>query len=252
MNKKPLTIPSILLFALIALYSCVLVPVREYFATDIILSDTVWFAIIDLVWMHMGIISSVALLTFVTYGIYRYRLRGSKWVLLITAAALTFKYVAAIVAFSMEYGSLDLTGGLWAFLINFLIELTFIALIVYLAYRFITPRQTSYETKKAAAKKLGRPLEEKPIYPFQRIFSLKNPIQRLLFISVTIVALGQLLADIPQTFRYGIFHATDILVAVISWLVLIILPAVYSYLLSLSFFEFCDKRGKTSTPASEK
>lgn len=247
MSKNTLRLPSIILFSIVALYSCVLTPLREYLATDFVLCDSIWFAIVDLCWMHLNVIASISLLIFVVFGIYRYRLRGSKPVLLITLAALLLKYVAAIVSISIEYGSLDLTGGLVAFLVNFLIELALIALIIYLTHRSVSSYQLQYEEKLAAAKKLERPFEAQPIYPFQRVFSLKNPLQRIFFICILTVALTQILADIPQTFQFGIFGVADILVALASWIVLILLPAFYSYFLSLTFFKLCDKQAQKDT-----
>ena len=244
MNKKALTIPAIVIFSLLALYSCAFTPLREYFATDYVLNETVWFAIIDLVWMHLDIIATVALLTFVIFGVYRYQLKGSKKVLLVTVGALLFKYIAAIMAFSIEYGSLDLTGGLTGFLVNLLIELALIALTVFLAHRYITPRRMIYEIKKEAAKKLDCDFEEKPIYPLQKIFSFKNPIQRIIFIDITMIALFKILADIPDTFRYGIFDASYLLVAAFSWFILILIPAIYSYFLALLFFKICNKHAR--------
>jgi hypothetical protein len=244
MIKNTLRIPSIILFSLIALYSCVLTPLREYLATDFVLSDTVWFAIVDLCWMHLNVIASVALPVFVIFGIYRYGLRDSKQVLLLALGALLLKYVAATVAVSIEYGSLDLTGGLVAFVVNLLIEIALVALISFLTHRFVSVHQLRYEERKAAAKQLGRPFEEKPIYPFQHVFSRKNPLQRMFFICTLAVALIQILADIPQTFEFGIFGAADILIAVLSWIVLILLPAFYSYFLSLLFFKLCSKQAQ--------
>ena len=242
MNKKALQIPAILIFSLIALYSCAMVPLRQYLATDVVWNESIWFAIVDLLWQHLETIISVALLTFVVFGVYRYRLHGIKNVLLITVAALLFKYVAAIVSFSVEFGSLDLTGELTGFVVALLIELALIALVLFLSHRFITLFQINQENKKDAAKKLDRPFEETVLYPFKKPFSFKNPLQRILFICVANVALWRLLADIPETFRYGFFDATDILVAVISWVILIIIPAFYSYFLSLLFFKLCHKQ----------
>ena len=242
MSKKALRLPTILIFSMLALYSLVLVPLRQFLATDVVWNESIWFALVDLLWQHLETVISVALLTFAIYGIYRYRLRGSKDIVKICAAALVFKYVAAVVAFSIEFGSIDLTGELTVFLVAFLIDLALIALALILAHRFVTPHQMDYEAKIAAAKTLGRTFEGKPIYPFQKIFSLKNPLQRLLFICVAGVGLGRLLVDIPETFRYGFFDATDILVAFISWFILIIIPAFYSYFLSLAFFKLCDRQ----------
>ena len=242
MSKKALRLPTILIFSMLALYSCVMVPLRQFLATDIVWNESVWFALVDLLWMHLEIVISVALLTFVVYGVYRYRLSGIKDVVKISAAALLFKYVAAIIAFSIEFGSIDLTGELTSFLVGFLIDLALIALALFLTHRFVTPHQLDYEAKLAAAQTLGRTFEEKPIYPFQKIFSLKNPLQRLLFLCAANVGLWRLLADIPETFRYGFFDATDILVAFISWFILFIIPACYSYFLSLAFFKLCNRQ----------
>ena len=251
MKKNALRLPAIVIFSLITLYSCVMVPLLEYIVTDGVLSETVLYLIVDLLWMHLETVASIALLTFVVFGIYAYRLSGAKQVLLLTAGALLFKYFAAIVAVSIEYGSLDLTGGLNSYLVSFLIELFILALIAFLGARMITPRQVLYEEKKAAAKKLNREFREKPLFPFQKKFSLKNPIQRLIFIGIIVVVLGRIAADIPITFQFGIEDNLDIIVALIEWLILIILPAIYSYFLSLLFFKLCVKQQQKSEETAE-
>lgn len=241
MKHKSLPLPTILIFSLFALCSCFLAPLRTYLAADYVLKETYWFTAVDFVWMHLEAISSVILLTFVTFGIYCYQLHGCKHIFLISILSLAFKYISAIIAFSFVNGSLDLTGKLNVYIISFLFEIALIVPTIFLSHRLITPYQLDYKAKESAAILLNRPFEQKPLYPFQKIFSLKNPLQRVIFFNVIIVAACRIISDIPSTFQYGIFDTLDIYVTLITWFVLILLPAFYSYFLALPFFKLCVK-----------
>ena len=242
MSKNALRIPAILIFLIVALYSCVLIPLYQYLITDIVLMDTIWLDIVDLLCQHIEIIGSVALISFAVFGIFRYQLNGSKNVLLLTLSALVFKYVAAMIAVSIEFGSVDLTGGLSGYLVAFLIELAMLALAVFLAQRLITPKQIDYESKKTAAAQLGRPFEQEPIYPASKLSSLKNPIQRIFFIGILYIVLWRLAAAIISEFTYGVMlKPGDIPVILIYWVILIFIPAILSYFLALPFFKLCVK-----------
>jgi hypothetical protein len=251
MNKNALRLPCIVLFSLLVLYSCVLIPLYQFLITDAVWMNSILLDIVDLLCQHVETLGSVALLTLVLFGIYRYRLHGAKQILLIALGALCFKYIAAVIAVSIEFGSIDLTGGLTGFLVAFLIELSILALTAYLAHKLVTSLQVEQEAKKAAAVALDRPFEEKTLYPFQKCFSLKNPLQRILFIGILTVALWRLAAAVISEFAYGVLlQPGDVPVILFYWFILILLPAFYSYFLSLLFFKLCVKQ-EEKTAANE-
>lgn len=243
MNKNALRLPCIILFSLLALYSCVLIPLYQFLITDAVWMNSILLDIVDLLCQHTETLGSVALVTFVLFGVYRYRLSGAKQILLITLGALCFKYVAAVIAVSIEFGSLDLTGGLTGFLVAFLIELSILSLVVFLAHRFVTAYQNEQKAKKAASAALDRPFEEKPLYPFQKLFSLQNLLQRIIFIGILTITLWRLAAAVMSEFAYGVLlRPGDIPVILFYWFILILLPAFYSYFLALLFFKLCVKQ----------
>ena len=242
MRKNALRTPAILIFSIIALYSCVLIPLYQYLITDIVLMDTIWLDIVDLLCQHVEIIGSAVLISFGVFAIFRYRLEGAKSALLLLLGALAFKYVAAVVAVSVEFGSVDLTGGLSGYLVAFLIELAIIALAVFLSHRLITPSQIDYDTQKAASKQLGRPFSKERLYLDSKPLSLKNPIQRILFIGILNIVVWRLAAAVISEFTYGVLlQPGDIPVILIYWILLILLPAFYSYFLARLFFKLCNK-----------
>ena len=188
-------------------------------------------------------IGNVILLTLLIFGVYRYRLRGSKNVLIISGCAILFKYVATIIAISIEFGSLDLTGSLTPYLFSILLEFGIAALVVYLSARWITPAQDEYLARLHAAKVLNRPLEQSdPCSPFLKPVSLKNPIQKTLLVSIATVVAWRLIAALVSEFTYGVMlKPGDVPVILIYWVILIFIPAILSYFLALPFFKLCVK-----------
>ena len=250
MKKNALRLPVILIFSILALYSCVLIPLYQFLITDVVWMNSILLDIVDLLCQHVETIGSIALLTLALFSVYRYRLQGAKPALLMTGSALLFKYLAAVIAVSIQSGSIDLTGGLTSFLVAFLIELVIVALVVFLAHRFVTPHQVDYEAKKAASESLNRPFDQKPLYPFSKRFSLKNPLQRILFIGILNVVVWRLAAAVISEFAYGVMlQPGDVPVILFYWFALILLPAFYSYFLALLFFKLCQKQDeKASSP----
>lgn len=245
MSKNALRIPATILFSLLALYSCILIPLYQFLITDVVLMNSIWLDVVDLLCQHIETVGTVALVCFALFGVYRCGFRDAKNVLLLTGGALLFKYIAAIIAVSIEMGSLDLTGGLSGFIVAFLIEAAIIILAVLLCIYLVNPRKEAYEAKKAAAHTLGQSFAEEPIYPFQRIFSLKNPLQRVLFIGILNIVLWRLAAAIISEFTYGVLlQPGDVPVILFYWVILILLPAFYSYFLSLLFFKLCHKKAE--------
>ncbi|MBE6629792.1 MAG: hypothetical protein E7624_02960 [Ruminococcaceae bacterium] len=246
MKNNALFLPVLLIFLILALHGLLLAPLYQYLITDIVLQDTLWLDLVDLLFQHVETIGNVILLTFLIFAVYRYRLRRAKPLFFIGGGAILFKYFATILAISIEYGSLDLTGGLTPYLFAFLLELGIAALVVFLAHRAIPPVQDDYLARYNAAKTLQKPFAESdPCYPFKKVFSWKNPIQRTMMLSILVIVLWRLAAALVSEFTYGVMlKPGDVPVILFYWLILIFLPAFYSYFLGLLFFKLCIKKTK--------
>ena len=70
MSKSAFRFFMILLFAALALYSCVLVPVYQIFASDLVLMDTIWFDIVDLLLQWTEIFGTAVLFSFAVFAAF--------------------------------------------------------------------------------------------------------------------------------------------------------------------------------------
>ena len=235
MNKKNLIFPAIVVYAIYALYGCVLAPLYQYLISDIVLSDTLWLDLVDLLYQYAEILGSAALLGFLCFSIYRYGFRGARPMLILMGGALAFKYLSTVVAVSVVFGSIDLTGELTVYLFAFLLELAIAAFAVFLTHHDVRPAVMRYQEKEKAAHTLGKKLEENDgCYPFKRLLDFKNPLQRTVFFSLLTVVAWRLIAAIMNEFAYGVaLKAGDLPVILLYWALLILLPGFLGYLLSL-------------------
>lgn len=247
MSKKALQFPLVLLFATIALYSIVLVPLLQYVGSDIVLSSTLWLDFLDLVSHHAEIVAGIIILEFLIFATYCAPLSRAKKLIGIAAGAILFKYTTAIIAHSIVFGSLDLTGGLGGYVVALLLEFAIAGLILFLGARSIQPVQQQYAARAAAAKTLGQDFGEKnPCYPFECPLSFKNPILRTTFFAVLAVFLAQSAAFVVSFVTGAPMLSSDVPVLLIYEALLILIPCVYSYFLALLFFKFCVKQSKKS------
>ena len=238
MIQKKLRLPLSILFVTLALYSCVLIPFLEYLINDIVLRDMIWIDLLDLLSRHFEIIGSILLLEFLIFILYRYSLRDGKPLFLIAVGALVFKYITTIVTYSIAFGSLDLTGGLTPYLVSFLLELVIAAAVVFFAAQLILPIKRERTVKQAAAKTLGREFDEQdPCYPFERVFSWKNPVLKTTLLSVLTVFLFQSIAFMISFISGAPMQASDIPVMLIYEVILVLVPCAYSYFLARLFFQ---------------
>ena len=245
MSQK-LRLPVLILFAGVASYACVLVPLLQYLINDIVLRSTLLLDAMDLLSRHLEIVSSILLLEFVIFAIWRYSLGGAKRLLAVCASVIAFKYLAAVVSYSVAFGSLDLTGGLTSYLFSFLLELAIAAAVVFLCVQLISPQKDAHEARRAAAETLGREFSEKdPCYPFQNLFSYRNPVLLTTLISVLTVFALQTLAFVISYVSGAPMQASDIPVMLVYEVILILIPCAYSYFLACLFFRFCANRTRT-------
>ena len=75
MSKKSLRLPALLIFGIYTLYSCVLMPLENYIFADILLFQTIWGDVIDVLAHWFEIAGIAAILGTVIYARYRYPLR---------------------------------------------------------------------------------------------------------------------------------------------------------------------------------
>ncbi len=251
MNKKDLRLPAILMLGIYAVYGLVLTPLFQFLLTDIVLQGTLWLDLVDLLIHHAEIYASAVLFAFLVRSIYRYGIAASKPVFLLAGIALALKYLFAIIGFSVIFGSIDLTGSLTGYLFSFLLETTLAALTVLLSYRMILPQTEAYQARKNASLVLQRPFSENdPCLPLDGLFSRRNPLQRVLFWSVLSVLIWRLAAYIISDLAYGLdFVAGDIPVMLLYWLILIILPCFFGYLIALRLVRIPPYQEKSAADA---
>ena len=240
MIRKRLRLPILILFATVALYACVLIPLLQYLINDVVLSTMLVFDALDLLSRHLEIVASILLLEFLVFAVYRYRLSGARQPLILAACVLGFKYLAAVVTYSIAFGSLDLTGGLTPYLVSLLLELALAIVILFFSVQTITPIQSAFLARRAAAETLQREFgEQDPCYPFPRLFSWKNPVLRMTFVCVLAVFVLQSTAFIISFVSGAPMQAGDIPVMLAYEAVLILLPCAYSYFIAIPFFKLC-------------
>ena len=244
MNKENLKLPAIFLFGIYALYSCVLAPIYQYLIADVVLSNTLWLDLIDLLYQYAEILGGAVMIGFLCYAVYRYELIGSKPMLLLAFAALAFKYIFTVISISIVMGSVDLTGELGVYIVAFLLELSIMALTVYIAHRKVTPAMQRYREKQKAATVLNMKEEqENPCFPFKHLIDFSNPLQQTVALATLITVGWRLLLAVIEELAFGVpIEAADLPIIILYWFLLILLPGCIGYFLSLGCIKHSEKK----------
>ncbi len=243
MITKKLRLPIVILFLCVGLYACVLIPLLQYLINDIVLRSTLLLDALDLLSRHLEILGNILLLEFLIFVVYRYPLSRAKKLFAIAAGVLGFKYFAAVLSYSIAFGSLDLTGGLTSYVVSLGLELLLAAATVFVSARLIAPKKEAYLARRAAAATLERDFgEQDPCYPFTALFSRRNPVLLMTLFNVLAVFVLQTLAFVVSFVSGAPMQASDIPVMLIYEVVLILVPCAYSYFLARLFFALCAKR----------
>ena len=238
MEQRSLRLPTLILFAIYTVYSIALVPLYQIFSADLVLSDTVWWDVIDLAMSLFEILGIGAAIGFLVQGVYRYTAKGCIKLYYLIGGALLYKYVASIVAIFVTMGVIDLTYDFFSYFLSLFIELAELALVVFLGHKLITLLCAKNEIRASGAKVLGEEFTpEGEFYPFRSLFSRVNRLQRTAFWGViTVLALrtlSYLIDEVTYAIRFVGFSVKDIPVTLIYWLALIVIPCFLAYLLSL-------------------
>ena len=249
MERNALRLPALILFGIYAVYSLALIPVYQIIASDLILSDTLWWDLVDFASKLFEVLGIGAAVGFLVHGIYRYTFKGCLPLYYLIAGALLFKYVTSIISISVVMGYLDLTSDFSSYLIAFLIEAAEIALVTLIGHKLITVLRRQNATREKAALALGEDFTPQgEFYPFRRPFSRVNALQRTAFWGMVIVLAFRLIADLISDITFGFmyygFSAKDIPVTLLYWVILIVIPCFLAYLLALGCIILSERKAE--------
>lgn len=246
MELKKLRLPALVIFGIYAIYSCVLAPLYQFLSTDIILSDTIWWDIVDFFFNLFEVLGIAACFGFLIHGIYHYTAKKCRPLYILIGGALLFKYAASIIAISIVGGSLDLTMDFTSYIVSFMIEIAELVLVIFLSHRWITMLQSENQRMTAAAATLGQEFTPRgEFFPFRKLFCRNNPLQSTALwgmIAVTAFRLvSYLIGEIAFSLvGYG-FSAKDIPIVALYALLLVFIPGFLGYLLSLGCMQLTER-----------
>ena len=246
MKRNALRLPALVLFGIYAIYSMALIPLYQFLSADFVLSDTIFWDIVDFFLNLFEVLGIAAAIGFVLHSIYRYGAKKCYPIYILTGGALLFKYVASIIAISIVGGSLDLTADFSSYLISILMELAELGFMVFLGHRLITGLAEKNRTLKNAADALGKPYTPAgQCFPLQGLFHRINPMQRSAFWGMICVAALRLISFIVGEIAFSFvgygFAAKDIPIILLYAILFVFLPAFLGYLLSLGCMQWSER-----------
>lgn len=246
MKSQAKRLPFLLALGIFTLYGAVLAPLYQYLIFDIVLADTLWLDLVDLLYQYAEIAGGAVLFAFLIHAVYRDGAVGARPALALSGIALLYKYVITVIAVSVMAGSLDLTGGLADFVVAFIIEGTTVLFSFFLSLRLVEPLVAHHAACVLAARKLGEEEQKNPFFPFHSLFERKNPLQLTLFWCLLFTLAWRLLSAILSELAFSLggaaFSASDLFVMLLYWLILILLPIFLSYFLGLLCINLSEKQ----------
>lgn len=254
MPKKSLRLPALLIFGIYTLYSCVLMPLENYIFADILLFQTVWGDIIDVLCHLFEVLGIAAILGAVIYARYCYPLHKIRPILILCGGALLYKYAASVIAVGISGGMFYFPEDLYSILLSLLIEMALIAFTLLLCHRLLTDANNREMELSKASATVGKEFTPTgDLVSFGRPFSRTNPLLRSAFwgmIAVLILrTVSYIIEEIAFTAAGATFTASDIPVLLIYWLLLFAIPCVGGYFLALYYMPLArcmEKRGEAT------
>lgn len=249
MPRSALRFPAIFLFGIYAVYGCLLTPLMEYVVSDTVLQNTILYDFLDLLYNLFEALGIASAFGFLIYGVYAFGTKALTKLYLLTGGALLFKYLSSLIALSIMRGSLDLTDDYTSIIVAFFIELAECALVIFLAHRWCGNLLEHNKKADAAAEKLGTESTAVAPFPFCRLFSRSNALQRTAFWGVLAMTALRLLSFIIGDISYSIFFSIsytfiDVMILLLYAIILILIPSFLGYLLALGCMRLAEHTQK--------
>lgn len=250
MTKSFLKTATIVVFAVMALYALVLVPLYEIVACDIMLMDTLVFDAVDLLLQWTEIFALILVLAFLLVGVWKVgNAPDCRKLFALLGGALLFKYVGAVLALSIVHGSLDITLDYGGYIVSILLELLPCALLVFLTHRHLTTQAQFKKEKDRAAMILGQePESELPALPFTKLFDRENPLQKFVYITLGVVtgirALSYIASEIAYSMLGFAYHLSDLPITLLYLFLLVLLPSFIGYLILFATVKFALRKDR--------
>ena len=249
MELKNLRLPALVVFGIYAIYSCALAPLYQFLSVDIILSDTIWWDIVDFLFNLFEVLGIAACFGFLIHGIYHYTAKKCRPLYILLGGALLFKYAASIIAISIVGGSLDLTADFTSYIVSFVIEIAELILVIFLSHRWITVLQDANQRMQAASSTLGQDFAPRgEFFPLRKLFCRANPLQQTAFWGMIVVTALRLISYVIGEIAFSLigygFSAKDIPIVALYAMLLVFIPGFLGYLLSLGCMQLAERHDK--------
>jgi hypothetical protein len=237
MPRSFLKVAAIVVFFTMALYALVLVPMYEIVACDIMLMGTLLFDAIDLLMQWIEIFALILILAFLLIGVWKAGTAADcRSLFLLLGGTLLFKYVGAVLALSVVHGSLDITLNYGSYIVSLLLEVAVCALLIFLTHRHVVSQERLKKERDHAALILGQePKSEPMLLPFTKLFDHENPLQKIVYIIIGMIAGIRTLSFIASEIAYSMlgftYHLSDLPVTLLYLLLLVLLPCFIGYLI---------------------
>lgn len=248
MPKSFLKAVAIFVFAVMALYALVLVPLYEIVACDIMLMDTLLFDAIDLLMQWTEIFALTLILAVLLIGVYQTGdVKECRTLFALLGGALVFKYVGAVLSLSVVHGAFDITLNYGAYLVALLLELIPCALLIFLTHKYVTNQSTKEKERARAATILGKHVAPAaPLLPFAKMFDRSNPLQKVAYICLGVLTAIRAIAYIASELAYTMlgftYHLSDLPITLLYLFLLVLLPCFIGYLILFAVVKFAKKK----------
>lgn len=246
MERKALRLPALVVFGIYAIYGCILAPLYQFLSTDIILSDTIWWDIVDILFNLIEVLGIASSFGFLIHGIYHHGIKKCRSLYILLGGALLFKYASSIIAISIVGGSLDLTADFTSYLVSILIEIAELLLVIFLSHHWITSLQNENQRLKAAAATLEQEFTPRgEFFPLRKLFCRNNPLQCVALGGMIAVTALRLISYVIGEIAFSLvgygFSAKDIPIVALYALLLVFIPGFLGYLLSLGCMQLAER-----------
>ena len=235
MSKSFLRLAALLAFLLAVLTSAVLLPAYRLVGADFVLSTSLLYDLVDLLWQWFELFLLALLVSLITLGVHQVGIHGARPLYFICSGALLFKYAAAILSSSIIAGSFDLTINYGTTVFSFVLELVICGFAAFLTHRTTVNYRAQTRAAQNAAKRLKQEITpQAPLLPMKKPFAKGNPLQNMLYLGIGMVAFfyfaSFVASEIAFTMMGFTFTWADLPITLLYLLLTVLLPSFLAYL----------------------